>query len=50
MGFLEVLMLAMLTLFGVIGVAIIGFAVWFAGKPVKDFSILVSKKAENFGR
>jgi len=47
MGFLELFMLAILTAFGMVGVAVIGFAVWFAGKPEKDFSTYVSKNAEN---
>ena len=48
MGFLELFMLAILTAFGMVGVAVIGFVVWFAGKPEKDFSTYVSKNAENY--
>jgi hypothetical protein len=48
MGFLELLMLAMLTSFGFVGVAVISFVVWFAGKPEKDFSTYVSKKSGNY--
>ena len=48
MGFLELFMLAMLTVFGIVGVAVIGFAVWFAGKTEKVFSTCVSKNAENY--
>ena len=48
MGFLELLMLAMLTSFAFVGIAVIGFVVWIAGKPEKDFSTFVSKKSKNY--
>ena len=48
LGALELLMLAILTLFGVIGVGIISFVVWYSGKAAKDYSGLVARKTDQY--
>ncbi len=47
LGFLELLFLAILTLFAGVAVAMIGFAVWAAGKPDKNLSKYVARKLDN---
>ena len=48
MSAVELLMLAILSLFALIGIGMISFAVWYSGKADKDYSRFVSGKAEHY--